>query len=274
MNMTWKFTEHKDEIITSIVKNFIWGIIATCASLLTLVLKNVFIYISKGILSAFDIVTIILLIFALICLSIEQKSLKPQDKSYELFKQFHAKEMEAELYFESRESLLSRITYQLTVSSPNPIDSIHRSLTWTGNQYNGTTLIDTNGNYTIEDSVRKASPYEFVINFNEAKTNGSFIKFTTETSVSDDDHDMNPHYSFMIKYQIDRLTLHITVPTKLNLIKNVRASVYADVAREIIVKQPTTVIGERVGSFTRYTYTFESPTFLHNYFLEWDFTRK
>lgn len=272
--MYWKFKEHKDEIITSIVKNSIWAIIATCASLLLLAIKNIIIYISKETLSYFDIITIILLIFALICLSIKPKPLVPTDEPNELFKQFHAKEMEAELYFESRESLISRITYQLTVSSPTPIDSIHRSLTWTGNKYNGTTLIDTNGNYTIEDSDRKASPYEFVINFNELKTNGSFIRFTTETSVSDDDHDMNPHYSFMIKYQVDRLILRVSVPTNLNLIKNVKASVYADVAREIAVKKPIYIKGKRLGNMITYTYIFKSPTFLHNYFLEWDFTDK
>lgn len=270
--MRWKFKEHRDEIITYIVKNSIWGIIGTFIPLFILSIKNVVIDVSKGTLSYFDIITIVLLILAIIFLSIEQKILQKTNNSVELFKQFHAKEMEAELFFENRESIISRISYKLTVSSPTPISKLHRSITWTGNKYNGTTLIDTNGNYVLNDSNRKASPYDFTIDFNEEKPNGSFIQFTTETRVSDDNHEMTPIYSFMVKYQIDKLILHVMAP--LNLIENVRATVYADFARDIMVKQPIRINGKRTGNCIKYTFIFDSPTFLHNYFLEWEFTKK
>lgn len=152
----------------------------------------------------------------------------------------------------------------------NGISEVKRNITWTGSEYIQTTISNTNGDYSLVDSNRKFSPHTIKILFNSEKNNGDFVRFTTNTKVLDTKHEMAPHYSFMVKYQIDELVLHIVAPA--NLIKNVKKAVYADVAKEIMVEKPTILPCENVGNLVRYTYRIPTPTFLYNYFIEWEFT--
>lgn len=187
-----------------------------------------------------------------------------------LFSKFRAKTMEAELCFEDRETLVSKVTYKMNVLSTNPVSSIERSITWTGSEYVKTTISNMNGDYSIVDSNRKYSPHIIKILFNSEKSNGDFVRFSTNTRVLDTNHEMTPHYSFMVKYQIDELILHVVAPE--NLIMNVKTAVYADVAKEIVVERPKMIKGEAKGNIVRYTYKIPTPTFLYNYFIEWEFT--
>lgn len=274
--------DHLDEIITHLIKNLVWLPIAAIVPMIVAIGKNIIeiIKIPDGSFFTWTNVLILLSILILIALclflkiSVVNKIQKQQeeiDKSKEnaLSSDFRAKSMEAELCFENREKITSRITYNM-VALKNSITEIVRPITWTGSSYIGTTIEETNDDYTLIDSTRKISPHRIKILFNNEKNNGDFIKFTTVTSVEDGNHEMSPHYSFMVKYQIDELVLHVVAPP--NLIKKVTKSVYADTAKVIQVEKPTAISKENVANLVRYTYKIKNPTFLYNYFIEWEFT--
>lgn len=280
--MKYKLSEHKDEIITHIIKNSIWALIVTIIPMIIALTKSISkdINENKAFLSSeslWIILSIVVMIIIYLLLKIflldrylSQKEELHKTKNDLLFSKFRAKTMEAELYFENRETLNSKITYKMNVLSTNPINKIERTITWTGSEYVETTISNSNGDYSIIDSKRKFSPHIIKILFNSEKSNGDFVRFSTNTKVLDTNHEMSPHYSFMVKYQIDELVLHVVAP--INLITNVNKAVYADVAKEIVVEKPKKIQGEIIGNFIRYTYRIPTPTFLYNYFIEWEFT--
>lgn len=270
----YKISKYKDEIITYVIKNLIWAPIAAIIPIGFALWKNILLNIKKSekfftTTNILIILSITIMVILFILLKINNNPNIYNGKNDLLFSKFRAKKMEAELYFENRENLTSKVTYQMNVLS-NGVSEIKRSITWTGSEYISTTIENTNEDYSLFDSNRKFSPHIIKILFNSEKNRGDFVRFTTNTRVSDKNHEMTPHYSFMVKYQIDELILHIVVPK--NLVKNVKKAIYADVAREILIEKPTIIIGETIGNFVRYTYKVENPTFLYNYFIEWEFT--
>lgn len=269
----YKMSEHKDEIVTHIIKNLIWAPIAAIIPIVFALIKNILADIkeSKNILTITNIliiVSIVIMVFLFIFLR-RLVSNNDNGKNDLLFSEFRAKTMEAELSFTNRENLMSKITYKMNVLS-NGVSEMKRSITWTGSEYIKTTLSNTNGDYSLVDSNRKFSPHTIKILFNSEKNSGDFVRFTTNTKVLDTNHEMSPNYSFMVKYQIDELILHVVAPE--NLIKNVKKAVYADVAKEIVIEKPTDLQGENIGNLVRYTYRVPTPSFLYNYFIEWEFT--
>lgn len=269
--MKYKLLDHKDEIITHLIKNLIWTPIAAILPMSIALVKSIFdtvksqenkFFTSTNILIVLSILLLIGLFFFL-KMSIEET------KEKALSSKFRAELMDAELTFDTREKITSKLTYNMT-ALVNNITEIERLITWTGSKYIKTSIEDTNGDYSLVDSNRKISPHPIKISFNPEKNSGDFVKFTTVTSVEDGDKEMSPHYSFMVKYQIDKLVLHVVAPR--GLIKNVKKAVYADTGREIIVEKPSSIRSENVGNLVRYTYEIENPTFLYNYFIEWEFT--
>ncbi len=177
--------------------------------------------------------------------------------------------MEAELVFNDRVNIESKLTYDMEVLKDG-ISKIQREIIWSGTKYNGTQLLEAPRGYTISDSKRKQSPYLHTVYFNEEKKPGDSVNFVTSTSISDDGEEMSPVYSFMVKYQIDELVLHVVAPP--GLITNVKKAAYADRGREINVIKPATITKENIGNLVRYTYSIKNPTILYNYFIEWEFT--
>lgn len=268
----YKISEHKEEIITHLIQNLIWMPITAVIPIFLALTKNILSneFSSKNIFSSTNI--LILCSMAIIIISysfIKKSTINKQEQNHDLlFSKFRANSMVAELSFENREKLTSKITYEMNVLSN--ISEIKRTITWTGSQYVGTTLSNENGNYSLVDSKRDFSPHEIKILLNSEKKNGDFVRFTTETNVLDTNHEMSPHYSFMVKYQIDELILHVVAPA--HLLKNVKRAIYADVAKEIPIGEAYSLAGENIGNLVRYTYRIPNPTFLYNYFIEWEFT--
>lgn len=290
----YKISEHVDEIKTNIISNICWYAISFLFGNICLwipLIKGIYDLIVKKTqhiptyafsLAGISIILLILLIVILIFLlahsySINNTAKQPSDEETETIDEhsdlsldYKFRSIIAEMTFDdNRMDITSTIDYKMTVLSEE-VTELKRQLIWSGSEYQGTKLIQMNGNYSIEDSTRTSSPYPYTIKFNDKKKRGDTIEFKTETSVVDGNLSMLPMYSFMVKYQIDVLVLQIIAPK--GMLKNVQKVVYADSAREICVEHPTELCGENIRDLVRYTFKIKNPTLLYHYFIEWEFT--
>lgn len=286
MMKKFNISEHKDEIILHIIKNLIWipiaAIIPLVNKLLNILRDNIIIHseyitfsniliVISVLLSAISIITSIYLLKKNNkAINKEVNSEKIDNKKEEISCDYRFSSIVAELTFDdNRKNITSTIAYKMTVLAES-VNELKRDIVWSGSKYNGTKLTNKNGDYELLDSDRNHSPYPYSIVFNSEKKRGDKIEFTTETSVVDENLDMLPQYSFMAKYQIDKLIIRVIAPR--NMIKNVKKSVYADRAKGICIESPQGIGAEYVRNLVRYTYEITNPTLLYNYFIEWEFT--
>ncbi|MBD5530441.1 MAG: hypothetical protein HDR02_18845 [Lachnospiraceae bacterium] len=275
--------EHKNEIITHIIKNLIWFPIAAIIPLGTKLINILYDSISKdsNIITLSNILILLCILLSLTSIIIGIISIKKSKKRNEtaddlnnnsnISTDFRFSSVIAELTFDdNRKNLTSTIDYKMIVLTDSAKE-LKRDLIWSGATYNGTKIVHMNGEYELIDSDRKQSPYCYSIIFNSEKKRGDLIEFKTETSVIDDNLDMMPMYSFMVKYQIDKLIIRVIAPK--GMIKNVTKAIYADRGKNICIKEPENVNADTIRNLVRYTYEIKSPTILHNYFIEWEFTK-
>ncbi len=267
-----RLKKHISAIVDGIITNIIWipliSLISSILSLAASIYNNKKMEMSAlnfyNILIAIIIVLLILLLFVLY----KYKTKHADENTWVKFK---AKNIEAELYFDTRTNITSTLTYDLVVLSEGE-EEIKRSVIWTGSDYLETKLTQMDGDYTLIDANRKQSPYDYIINFGRVKMRGETIHFQTKTDVRDDNESMSPVYSFMIKYQIDTLKLKVVAPK--NLIHKVTKASYVDRLRDIALEPQMPLRGETIGNnLICYSYTFNNPTLFHNYFIEWEFTK-
>lgn len=277
--MKYKITKHKDEIITGIIKNLIWFPIAAIIPLLWKLLcilydnftQNSEYITFQNILSLICLILSIISIILWIVYFIKRKNKTLSENNNSISSDLRFSTIEAELIFDdNRQNIISAIDYKMTVLSES-VSELKREIIWSGNKYNGTRLVSMNGDYQLIDTNRESSPYPYTINFNSEKKRGDFIEFKTETSVTDENYTMLPRYSFMVKYQIDKLILRVVAPR--NMIKNVKKAIYADRAKEICVEKPKNITREKIRELERYTFEIENPSLLYNFFIEWEFTK-
>ena len=282
----YNIRKYKDEIITHIIKNLIWIPIAATIPLVTklvnilrdnignqsqyITFSNILIVISI-LLSMASIITCIFILKREKEKSNTEMNIVPSNNlNEEISCDYRFSSIIAELTFDDdRKNITSTVDYKMTVLAES-VTELKRDIIWSGSKYNGTKIVNKNGDYDLIDSDRNHSPYPYTIIFNSEKKRGDIIEFKTETSVVDENLDMLPQYSFMVKYQIDKLIIRVIAPR--NMLKNVKKSIYADRSKEICIETPKTITEDRVRNLVRYTYEITNPTLLYNYFVEWEFT--
>ena len=280
--MKYKINEHKDELITDLLKKLIWVPIAAIVPIVSSLIKVLYNNIKANASSIFtptNILIAVSIIFSIIsiCISLrKQKKRHRKDKDSvlnmpsEIEADFRFNSITATLTFDDRININSEIAYDMVVISDN-VSEIKKDVIWTGTEYNGTTLVEPSEGYELVESRKTNSPYEYTIFFDSEKKRGDCIRLKTRTCVKDTNKEMKSIYSFMAKYQIDTLKIVVVAPK--GLLRNVKGSVYADRSQNILVEAPKTVFTETIGNLKRYTYEINNPTFLYNYFIEWDFTK-
>lgn len=269
----YKVSEHREEIITHIIKNLIWIPIAAVIPLVWKVAQIIFSKlpnISEGIWSIIlSCISVAISIFTVIYVVYISKKREKKRQQNQIVSNFRFSSVTAELVFNTRTEITSTIDYKMIILADS-VSELPRDVIWTGSKYNGTKLIQANGDYELVEGGRSRSPYPYTINFNDEKKRGELVEFKTETSVEDGNLDMTPIYSFMVKYQIDELKLCVIAPK--NMLKNVKKAVYADRARALLVNEPVAIRGETVGNLKKFVFEIKNPSLLYNYFIEWEFT--
>lgn len=282
----YKISEHKDEIITHIIKNIIWLPIVSLVPIFLSFVGNV---IKNG--NNIDTFTIIALsvsvIMSIISLMVSLKIKKQnfngsynEEETVESCAEVsnnlkitpitnvRIKSVDTELNFESRTSIVSTLTYNM-VANEDDVKYFEKELIWSGKEYNGTKLIDKDGNYELELFDSNDSIHKYRVNFLDNKYCQDKIYFKLETKVGDSTCTMQPISSYMVKHQIDSLTIRVVVPP--NLIKNVKSSIYADISRQIPIGKSINVPKKIIARKEFYEITIPNPTMLYRYFLEWEF---
>lgn len=293
----YSIQKHIDEIKTNIISNILWYIISLLIGNIALwipLIQGVYNVVHKSgntiplyayILAGASILLLTAIILFLILVirndslkkerDIDDSSQKVNDASSnndysDIPLDYKFSSIIAEMTFDdNRVDIESTIDYKMLVLKDG-VNELKRQLIWSGSEYIRTELVERNGNYSLDDSERALSPFPYIIKFNENKKCGDRVEFKTRTLVKDGNMSMIPMYSFMVKYQIDKLTLRIIAPK--DMIKNVKKVVYADSAREICVEESKEIYGETIRDLVRYTFEIKNPALLYNYFIEWEFT--
>lgn len=285
----YKISEHKDEIITHIIKNAIWLPIASLVPIFLSFVGNI---IKNG--NNIDKFTIIALSasvgMSIISISVSLKIKKhnsnessndreseesvescadaPNNLKITPITNVRIESVDTELNFESRTSIVSTLTYNM-IANEDDVKYFEKELIWSGKEYNGTKLIDKDGNYELELFDSNDSIHKYRVKFLDNKNRQEKIYFKLETKVGDSGCTMQPISSYMVKHQIDSLTIRVVVPP--NLIKNVKKSIYADMARQVPIGERKMVVKRTIAGRECYEVTIPNPTILYRYFLEWEF---
>lgn len=175
----------------------------------------------------------------------------------------------SELYFKSRENIscIREVKFQIVCEK---MDLIKKQFTWTGSDCKGTILEASKGNYTLVDYGRKKPPHGYEVRFDSTKKRGEKIWYKTRTDVEDNNHEMKPFLSHVVKSPMDELEIRVTAP--IGLIKNVYFSVFADSMAEILIAEPKQILVKNIGNLETYSYTVNKPNLLYNYRLGWEFS--
>lgn len=174
----------------------------------------------------------------------------------------------SEMYFKSRESIscTREVEFQIVCEK---MDLIKKQFTWTGSDCKGTILEKANGQYTLIDYQRKKPPHGYEIRFDTTKKRGEKVWYITRTDVEDNNHEMKPFLSHLVKSPMDKLEIRVTAPV--GLIKNVHFSIFADTMAEIPISKPRRIPVKNIGNLETYSYTVNKPNLLYNYRLSWEF---
>lgn len=274
----YNIKEHKDEIITHVVKNIIWLPIAATIPLINAVigsLKQNFFTQDSVFVIVLSVLSFLLSLLAVL-IALKDPFKKKHNKSVTNesailpIALFRVKSVETELFFENRTDITSTVSYDL-IANEDGVRYFQKEIIWSGQDYFGTDLVECNGNYSFEITDNNNSLHTYKVLFNDPVKCQDNIKFKTVTKVADSTSKMQPVSSYMVKHQIDLLTIRVVVPR--GLIKNVRKSIYADLARQVKIEPSSVVDKKNIGSNDVYEITIKNPTLLYRYYLEWEFTK-
>lgn len=178
--------------------------------------------------------------------------------------------MKISLEYLSAENIISHRDVDLEVTGA-PINHITKEIIWTGSQYNGTSLEESEEGFEIEDSDRRVSPYKYKILFNKNYLKGEKIHYKIKTIVSDEDRQMKPYLGHMVKNPTDLLILSLKVSK--GIAENVYAQEYRDSGMEIKVGDKKEVTHFEQEEYDVYEISINNPALFEIYAIRWDFKK-
>lgn len=278
----YNIKKHKDEIITHIIKCVVWLPIASLLALIGAIIKTILDayrnseysnnnIVILGLISC--VISILSIIINLISIKrkkeISNKENTKQENGVVPINNFRINSVVDELLFTDRINIKSTLHYEMTANEDN-IEYFEKELTWSGKKYYGTKLLRANGDYELEMFDSTESIHKYRVNFHNQIKCQDKLSFDLETEVSDDELKMLPISAYMVKHQIDELTIRVVVP--LNCIKNVKKAIYLDMHRQLPVGNPIPLRKKMIAGKECYEFTVQNPTISHRYFIEWEFT--
>lgn len=284
--MKYNIKEHKDEIITHIIKNLVWLPIAAIIPIVYQIVKTLLEKYKDDINNYLVILVAISLIMSLISIVItiylyrknidnkKQNDAVDNNENQNIIvpiNNFRITSVDCELCFENadRTDITSTLSYEMIANSDG-IEYFEKELIWTGKTYIGTDLVESNGNYKLELFDSNNSIHKYRIYFSEPLKCQDKVSFKLVTKVSDDNLSMQPINSYTVKHQIDNLVIRVVAQP--NCIKNVKRSTYADMSRQLPIGKSSRITKKMIARRECYEATFPTPTISHRCFIEWEFT--
>lgn len=281
----YNIREHKDEIITHVIKNLVWFPIAAIIPIAY--------QIAKALLMQYNNINNHLVILVVISLIVSISSIvitiffyrksnhnKSQDVDENNNKSennilpinnFRITSVDCELCFEDteRKDITCTLSYDMVANSDG-VEYFEKELIWTGTKYLNTELTEANGNYKLELFNSNDSIHKYRICFPEPLKCQDRVTFKLITKVSDDNLSMQPFNSYTVKHQINSLIIRVVALP--NCIKNVKKSIYADMTRQLPIGNSSRINKKMIARQECYEASFPNPTISHRCFVEWEFT--
>ena len=279
MKSNYKISEHKDEIITGIIRNLIWVPIAAIIPLIWKLIQFLYSNISWDSLLTFsNILALVAIIISVTAIVVVMKfrfsksvSKNQKQVSMEPITDFRINLLVAEFHIKNSDEIISTLDYDITANRNN-VQSFKKPILWTGDKYIQTKLIHKNcAEYTLHDKGVNDGYHICEICFNKEIKCQDKIKFKLETMVSDLKSQMQPFYGYTVKHQTDMLILRVVVEP--NKIHNVRKCICWDWERQMTVEEPEPIPKKTIGGNEVYEIEIPSPTLLYKYLIEWEFTK-
>lgn len=175
---------------------------------------------------------------------------------------------EYELFFKDRTHIIQTQSAYI-IALKDRLEKIDHNMGWTGQTYVKSILSSKCTGMTLTDTTRKTYPFQVSINFNRPLDCGQGAFYEFQTIVEDPTFSMIPYLTKVIKCQTGKMTIKVTAPT--DMLKNMRACIYADGMREIKLSNPLPIPPKHVGDYDLFEWPIENLELLRYYSLEWDF---
>lgn len=281
----YNINEHKDEIITDLIKKLIWVPIAAIAPVVYKIIqtlleqynnvdRRIFILVALSFMLSVTSIVITVLLYR------KNNKVKTQDDKDNDENQnnvlpinnFHIQSVDCELCFENKErtNITCTLSYNMVAISDG-VEYFEKELIWTGKTYISTELVEANGDYKLQLFDSNDAIHKYRIYFQEPLKSQDQVSFKLITKVSDDNLSMQPINSYTVKHQIDNLILRVVCKPK--CIKNVKRAIYTDISRQLPVGKPSAIAKKMIAGNECYETVFANPTISYRHFIEWEFTK-
>lgn len=151
------------------------------------------------------------------------------------------------------------------------IKQFERKLVWTGSSYDGTEIVKDESDEGIQIvPITTTLPYRYQIIGNWKK--GDKLKYKICTKAKDEKNIMQPYLAHMVKNKTEELELRIVCKKGEELLQKVKASTYADLNMNILVKQTDIEPDEKEDAII-YIFKITDANVNYTYAIDWEFKK-
>lgn len=150
------------------------------------------------------------------------------------------------------------------------LNSITRTIIWTGSSYDGTELLTdySDNDINIVES-KKNLPYTYTINAKRNKEDS--LKYAVLTKAKDEKNVMEPYLAHMVKHKTEKLILRVTFQKAEHGVDDVRATTYADIKMNTLVEEMPLDIKYENSDTIVYELIVDNANVNYTYAIEWNF---
>lgn len=178
------------------------------------------------------------------------------------------KEIEVELYFQSREEITYSANY--TVQALKDITGMQRSYFWSSSTISELPVITSAYNHkVVPHKDERESTKTVDIIFEVPLKRNEETSFTVKYTLGDEHKKMLPFLGHFVRNPTEKIVLRLCVPQ--GMISSVIKSVYADTSATINLAQPAKILPRTIGNNDVYEWKIENASLLYFYQISWEF---
>lgn len=178
------------------------------------------------------------------------------------------KEIEVELYFQSREEITYCANY--TIQALKDISGMQRSYFWTSSTISELPVITSAHNHKVvphkdERETKKTVDIIFEVPIKRYEE----TSFTLKYALGDELKKMMPFLGHLVRNPTEKINLRLCVPH--GMVSSVIKGIYADTSAMINLSQPVKILPRTIGNNDVYEWKIENASLLYFYQISWEF---
>lgn len=255
-------------VITSLSASVIWAVLLSFWSLIA---ANIVSLITSGYIQAWQYFVAGLSVGATIIASVmayRDRLNKFKPKFPSLSMDYIYKEIEVELYFQSREEITYSANY--TIQALKDISGMQRSYFWTSSTISELPAIISPFNHKVMPHKDERESKKTVdILFEVPLKRNEETSFTLKYTLGDEQRKMMPFLGHLVRNPTEKINLRLCVPQ--GMVSSVNKCVYADTSATINLTQPVKIFPRTIGNNDVFEWKIENASLLYFYQICWQF---